>query len=142
MGQHIKMDCKNIFNKKKTHAIYHSNSLSGVCHICLLSLIYNEVWSGLEAFWKTFKKKGRGRKPSEQSLDDSLCCFSSNWITSWCHFFPAFSCLITKWKIKTIHSHYKSLKKGFGLIKVVIHFSFYLRNPYPHSNLNTFHEIS
>ena len=30
----IKMDCKNIFNIKKTHVMYHSNLLFGVWHIC------------------------------------------------------------------------------------------------------------
>ena len=51
----ITMDCKYIFNTKKTHAIYHFNQLFGVCHIYhsdLLSLVYIEVWSGLEAFWR------------------------------------------------------------------------------------------
>ena len=59
---HIKMDCKNIFNTKKTHVIYHFNPLFVVCHIChfdLLSLMYIEVWSGLEAIWKTSEKEGR-----------------------------------------------------------------------------------
>ena len=37
------MDCKNIFNTKKTHVTYHSNPLFGVWHISqfdLLSLTY------------------------------------------------------------------------------------------------------
>ena len=39
------------------------------------------MWNGLEAFWRISKKEGK--EPSEQSLDDSLCCFCSNYITSW-----------------------------------------------------------
>ena len=72
------------FNKKKTHAIYHSNPLFGVCHICLLLLIYIEVWIGLEVSWRSSEKEGK--KPFEQRLDDSLCCFCNNWISSWYNF--------------------------------------------------------
>ena len=50
----IKMDCENIFNtKKKDTCLVPFQSLFRVCHIChfdLLSLIYLEVRSGLEAF--------------------------------------------------------------------------------------------
>ena len=115
------MDCKNIL--QKAHTIYHSNPLSGVCHISLLLLIYIEMWSGLEAFWRTSKKEGK--KPFEQRLNDSFCCFCSNWITSWYNFLSAF--FLPNNKIK-INNYPLSLKvqKGFGLIKVVIHFSFFL----------------
>ena len=53
------MDCEKIFNTK-THVIYHSNPLLGVCHICyfhLMSLIYTEVWS-VEAFRRTSEREG------------------------------------------------------------------------------------
>ena len=45
--------------QKKRHAINHSNPLCGVCHICLLSLIYVEVWSGLEGLSRTSKREGK-----------------------------------------------------------------------------------
>ena len=51
------MDYRNIFNKKKTHAIYHSDPLFEVCCICLLSLIYID-WVG--SFLKNFQKGGEG----------------------------------------------------------------------------------
>ena len=69
----IKMNCKKILTKKKTHALYHSNPLFGVCHIFLLLVIYIEVWSRLEAFWRTSKKDGK--KPSEQKLNDFFVVF-------------------------------------------------------------------
>ena len=59
MMKHIKMGCKNIFNKKKTHVIYHSNLLLEFV-IFAFSVINSHrgvEWVG--TFLKKFQKRRR-----------------------------------------------------------------------------------
>ena len=70
------MDCKHIFNTKKTHVIYNSNSVFEVWHIChfdLLPLIYIDLRCGVGR--KLFEElpKGRGRILSEVFVATEFC---------------------------------------------------------------------
>ena len=57
---HIKIDCENIFNIKKTHSIYHSNPFFSVFHIChsVFNLHRGVEWVGI--FLKNSQKRGGG----------------------------------------------------------------------------------
>ena len=64
MGHIIKMNCKNIFNTKKKdtcHTPFQSVNLSLLYLPFWLTAIYFiEMWSGLEAIWRTSKREGEG----------------------------------------------------------------------------------
>ena len=55
---HIKIDCENIFNIKKTHSIYHSNPFFSVFHIyhSVFNLHRGVEWVGI--FLKNSQKRG------------------------------------------------------------------------------------
>ena len=133
------MNCENIFNThKKRYAIYHSNPLPGVCdifHFHLLPVTYIEVWRGLEAFWRTSERNG---EETEVSMV-LYVVFVATELHSDSIFLQNFSSS-NNIKIKNYPLSLKVSRKALALLKQIYLSAFSLHTPYPHRNLNTFHE--
>ena len=129
--RHIKMDCKNIFNTKKTHSIYHSNSLFQSFIFAILPFIQR-----CRVGWKLFEElsKGKGRKqPSEVSM-----IFHVVFVVPDIHpdtiYFRHFFQQQQK-KNKKLSTLTKSFKKRFGLLKQIYVSVFSLHTSYTRRNL-------
>ena len=126
---HIKMDCKNIFNTKKdTYHISFQSVVWSLPYLPFSRTVINLHW-GVEwgSFLKNFQKAGWGNCLGVSMI--LYVVFVAIELPPDTIFFQHF--LASQYINYIISTHTQSLKKGFSLVKVDIHFSFLLTYSLP-----------